>query len=114
MGTDAAALTAWQQHIVKLQLTLLLLLLLLTVPLMPPHSLAGVRANHFKMSLRASQAFHYDVSIDRLLSEEEVAKQAARKERKGGEEGARGWGGGCCVHVCFFGGEGGERCAGQG
>jgi hypothetical protein len=51
-----------------------------------------VRANHFKMSLRATQAFHYDVSIDRLLSEEEVAKQAARKERKGGVWSQEGWG----------------------
>lgn len=56
--------------------------------LSPPPTPAGVRANHFKMSLRATQAFHYDVAIDRLLSEEEVAKQAARKERRGGESGA--------------------------
>jgi len=47
------------------------------------------------MALRATQAFHYDVAIDRLLSEEEVAKQAARKEKRGGGEvgGLRGeWG----------------------
>lgn len=36
------------------------------------------------MSLKATQAFHYDVAIDRLLSEEEVAKQACKECRKGG------------------------------
>lgn len=50
----------------------------------------AVQANHFKMSLKASQAFHYDVSIDRLLSEEETAKQAARKPRRDGEAGREG------------------------
>jgi hypothetical protein len=40
-----------------------------------------VQANHFKMSLKASQAFHYDVSIDRLLSEEETAKAEKRKAK---------------------------------
>jgi hypothetical protein len=37
------------------------------------------------MTLKAKQAFHYDVTIDRLLSEEEVAKQEARKARARGE-----------------------------
>ena len=37
------------------------------------------------MTLKATQAFHYDVAIDRLLSEEEVAKQEARKARSKGE-----------------------------
>lgn len=40
----------------------------------------GVRANHFRMTLKATQAFHYDVAIDRLLSEEEVARQEKRKK----------------------------------
>jgi hypothetical protein len=40
-----------------------------------------VAANHFRMKLSASQAFHYDVSIDRLLSEEETARAAARKAK---------------------------------
>ncbi|KAF8058950.1 AGO1 [Scenedesmus sp. PABB004] len=39
----------------------------------------AVRANHFSLSLNASQAFHYDVSIDRLLSEEEAARASRRK-----------------------------------
>ncbi|WIA39818.1 hypothetical protein OEZ86_005871 [Tetradesmus obliquus] len=40
-----------------------------------------VAANHFRMKLSATQAFHYDVAIDRLLSEEETAKAAARKAK---------------------------------
>eukprot|EP00775_Hariotina_reticulata_P002053 gene2053-2374_t len=38
-----------------------------------------VVANHFKMEVKAKQAFHYDVSIERLLSEEEQAKAEKRK-----------------------------------
>jgi hypothetical protein len=37
------------------------------------------------MTLKAKQAFHYDVTIDRLLSEEEVTKQEARKAKARGE-----------------------------
>lgn len=59
-----------------------------------------VAANHFRMKLSATQAFHYDVAIDRLLSEEETAKAAARKAKGerwlgwwSGEGGGRGAGG---------------------
>ena len=43
-----------------------------------------VAANHFRMKLSASQAFHYDVAIDRLLSEEETAR---RDGKRGGTQG---------------------------
>lgn len=41
----------------------------------------AVRANHFALRLDVPEAYHYDVSIERILSDEEARRAAARKAR---------------------------------
>lgn len=55
-------------------------------------TLIRVRANHYALRLDAKEAFHYDVAIERILSDEEAARAAAREARAKAKPGRAGGG----------------------